>query len=246
MDREAATRHPSSSTPESSIAKRCAGSPHGTATRVPLSFPDVTAATTTFASSCRTTKWRCAAMPTLGTIWLLDQLGLLPRSTVSIATLSGPVQARVSGGQASVSQPRVGARKLRTPAPCSTCSACTFRPPTFAGAERGYQPRQDTIPLRSMEILNSLRPDFARFANVCDAIGSTGLYPFAVVDRKEAIFSARQFPRSSGYSEDAATGIAATALAWSAWELGLTSKPSHRRAAGRGDGTSIADHRGAR
>ena len=29
------------------------------------------------------------------------------------------------------------------------------------------------IPLRSMEILNSLRPDFARFANVCDAIGFT-------------------------------------------------------------------------
>jgi predicted PhzF superfamily epimerase YddE/YHI9 len=73
-----------------------------------------------------------------------------------------------------------------------------------------------------VEVLNGLKPDFARIESVCDAIGSTGLYPFAVLDPEQAIFSARQFPRSSGYPEDAATGIAATALAWSVWEFGLT------------------------
>jgi trans-2,3-dihydro-3-hydroxyanthranilate isomerase len=163
----------------------------------------------------------------LGTIWLLDQLGQLPRSTVSIATLSGPVQARVSGGQASVSQPKGRGKKVEDSS--AVLDVLGLHPsdlldlPVLNAATSRVK---TLIPLRSMEILNSLRPDFARFANVCDAIGSTGLYPFAVVDPKEAIFSARQFPRSSGYSEDAATGIAATALAWSAWELGLTS--NHR------------------
>ena len=55
----------------------------------------------------------------LGTIWLLDQLGQLPRSTVSIATLSGPVQARVSGGQASVSQPKGRGKKVEDSSACA-------------------------------------------------------------------------------------------------------------------------------
>ena len=33
-----------------------------------------------------------------------------------------------------------------------------------------------------------------------------GLYPFAPVDLERRIFEARQFPRASGYPEDAATG----------------------------------------
>jgi predicted PhzF superfamily epimerase YddE/YHI9 len=56
---------------------------------------------------------------------------------------------------------------------------------------------------------------------VCEAIGSTGLYPFAAVDLEHRIFEARQFPRASGYPEDAATGIAASALAFGLLEYGL-------------------------
>jgi len=44
---------------------------------------------------------------------------------------------------------------------------------------------------------------------VCEAIDSTGLYPYALSDDGA---SARQFPKASGYPEDAATGIAAAAL----------------------------------
>ncbi|WP_346356914.1 PhzF family phenazine biosynthesis protein [Bosea sp. (in: a-proteobacteria)] len=55
-------------------------------------------------------------------------------------------------------------------------------------------------------------------------MASTGLYPFAPVDPAAGAFSARQFPRSSRYPEDAATGIAGAALAWGAWDLGLTSQ----------------------
>jgi trans-2,3-dihydro-3-hydroxyanthranilate isomerase len=79
------------------------------------------------------------------------------------------------------------------------------------------------VPVRSRAILDSIAPDFSGIADVCGAIGSTGLYPFAIVDRAAATLAARQFPRSSGYPEDAATGIAATALASGLRQFGATS-----------------------
>lgn len=68
-------------------------------------------------------------------------------------------------------------------------------------------------PLRSVYQLNSLTPQFHLVIELCEQIGSTGLYPYAVYDHANRIFEARQFPKSSGYNEDAATGIAAAALA---------------------------------
>ena len=41
---------------------------------------------------------------------------------------------------------------------------------------------------------------------------------------RKARFEARQFPRSSGYNEDAATGITASALAFGLLENGLVGK----------------------
>ena len=163
---------------------------------------------------------------TLGTVWLLEHLGELPKPTVSIATASGPVHARVSGGQASVSQPRGRSAGIGDPA--AVLDVLGIRPSDLLDLPllNAATSRVKTlVPLRSPEILNSLRPDFARIEALCDAIGSTGLYPFAPVNPDAGVFSARQFPRSSGYPEDAATGIAAAALAWSAWDLGLTPKP---------------------
>ena len=75
------------------------------------------------------------------------------------------------------------------------------------------------IPLKSAAVLDALQPDFARIEACCERIGSTGLYPFALSD--PGIFDARQFPKSSGYPEDAATGIAAAALAFGLLEDGL-------------------------
>lgn len=162
---------------------------------------------------------------TLGTAWLLDHLGELPRRTVSIATLSGPVQARVENGQASVSQPRGRHTAVDDPAAVLDVLGLSRSDLLDLPVLNAATSRVKTlVPLRSPEILNGLRPDFARIEALCDAIGSTGLYPFAPVDTDAGIFSARQFPRSSGYPEDAATGIAAAALAWSAWDLGLTSQ----------------------
>lgn len=162
---------------------------------------------------------------TLGAVWLLDHLGELPRRTISIATLSGPVQARVDGGQASVSQPRGRSTPLDDPGAVLDVLGLTRSDLLNLPLLNAATSRVKTlVPLRSLDILNGLRPDFARIEALCDAIGSTGLYPFAPVDTDAGVFSARQFPRSSGYPEDAATGIAAAALVWSVWDLGLTSK----------------------
>jgi trans-2,3-dihydro-3-hydroxyanthranilate isomerase len=78
------------------------------------------------------------------------------------------------------------------------------------------------IALRSPEVLHALRPDFALVEAVCAALDSTGLYPFAVDDSERHVFHARQFPRSSGYHEDAATGIAATALLYGLRHYGFS------------------------
>ena len=77
------------------------------------------------------------------------------------------------------------------------------------------------IPLKSVAIvLEGLTPDFGRIEKFCEKIGSTGLYPYAVSDLESRSFDARQFPKSSGYPEDAATGIAAAALAFGLLEAG--------------------------
>ena len=162
---------------------------------------------------------------TLGAVWLLGRLGRLPQNKVLIATLSGPVEARVDGGQTSVSQPKGRCKNVEDVG--AVLDVLGLRPSDLLDypLQNAATSRVKTlVPLRSGEILHGLRPDYTRVATLCDQIGSTGLYPFAVDDAEAAIFSARQFPRSSGYPEDAATGIAAAALAWSTWELGLTSK----------------------
>jgi predicted PhzF superfamily epimerase YddE/YHI9 len=56
---------------------------------------------------------------------------------------------------------------------------------------------------------------------VCGTIASTRFYPYAVCDSDAQVFDTRQFPKSSGYPEDAATGIAATALAFGLPEVGF-------------------------
>lgn len=81
------------------------------------------------------------------------------------------------------------------------------------------------IPVRTIERLHSALPpqNASKFKDMCDSIDSTGVYLYssftksevesAVASGKNIAFECRQFPRSSGYPEDPATGIAAGALA---------------------------------
>lgn len=169
---------------------------------------------------------------TVGAVWLLDRLGLLPKDQLSIWTLSGRVEARVlrngaDAVQVEITQPPGQVETLSAPdveadilsvlgissnelAPLPIQNAATSRVKTL-------------IPLKSVAVLDGLKPDFRRVEQLCERIGSTGLYPYAPSDLDARQFNARQFPKSSGYPEDAATGIAAAALAFGLLENGLVS-----------------------
>lgn len=82
----------------------------------------------------------------------------------------------------------------------------------------------------SAETLHRAQPpsDAESFREGCDAIHSTGLYlycPMGEADGSE--WECRQFPRASGYPEDPATGIAASALAVSLHERGCAIVPTY-------------------
>ena len=66
------------------------------------------------------------------------------------------------------------------------------------------------VPIAKTARLQALHPDPEDVQVACDVLGSTGLYPWAATGVGEV--EARQFPRSAGYLEDPATGVAAAAL----------------------------------
>eukprot|EP00557_Chaetoceros_sp_GSL56_P008557 CAMPEP_0176490722 /NCGR_PEP_ID=MMETSP0200_2-20121128/8027_1 /TAXON_ID=947934 /ORGANISM="Chaetoceros sp., Strain GSL56" /LENGTH=410 /DNA_ID=CAMNT_0017888057 /DNA_START=125 /DNA_END=1357 /DNA_ORIENTATION=+ len=93
------------------------------------------------------------------------------------------------------------------------------------------------VPIQTLDLLHSATnpKDVNEFRILCDAIGSTGLYLYAPVIPSSSSCSSdhlnhhnhveelecRQFPRASGYPEDPATGIAASALACSLYKRGM-------------------------
>ncbi|PVX81888.1 PhzF family phenazine biosynthesis protein [Paraburkholderia unamae] len=161
---------------------------------------------------------------TVGAVWLLHQNGRLHRDRLTIQTRSGQVAARITGhtnqgAAVEISQPVGRVEALPQPqlsqdeildalgigraqlAPLPIQNACTSRVKTL-------------VPLSSPAVLDALEPRFDKIEALCERIGSTGLYPYATFDAARQIFDARQFPRASGYPEDAATGIAASALSF--------------------------------
>lgn len=171
---------------------------------------------------------------TVGAVWLLEQLGRLSGGRLSgdrlaIRTKSGRVEARIRrrAGQdpvVEVSQPAGVVEPVAHAAEADILDVLGIGPADLAAhpIQNARTSRVKTlIPLKSVAILDGLAPDFGRMEALCTRIGSTGLYPYAVFDREKQIVDARQFPQSSGYPEDAATGIAAAALSFGLLSNGI-------------------------
>lgn len=164
---------------------------------------------------------------TLGALWLLRRAGSWVRETAKIETLSGVVDARYDAGsnRILVGQPSGRIAPIRDPAVLAeTLDALDLDPADLLplGVVNATTSRTKTlIPLRSTARLDRIAPRFDRIERVCDRLSSTGLYPFAVQEEAAQVLQARQFPRASGYPEDAATGIAAAALLYGARHYGL-------------------------
>lgn len=159
---------------------------------------------------------------TIGALWLLHSLGRWSGKPLSIETLSGTVHGRHSEGQVEISQPRavietVGEELLGEIASCLQIAPEAIVGPVLNAATSRVK---TLIQLPSLQALHAVSPDYTRVGSLCERLGSTGLYPFAMQPEASAAVSARQFPKASGYPEDAATGIAATALAWGLRYLG--------------------------
>lgn len=163
---------------------------------------------------------------TIGALWLLRESGRIDNGACIIKTLSGLVTGYV-GSDIQISQPlghvgpvgqhideilsvlRIQAEDLRD---VPIQNATTSRTKTL-------------IPLKTPADVNALQPDFDRIAQLCEAINSTGLYPYAPVNGSDTTFEARQFPARAGFQEDAATGVAAAALARGCIENGTIKAP---------------------
>lgn len=155
---------------------------------------------------------------TVGTLWALRRWGVWTTRTARVQTLSGLVDVAWDAARQRVwiSQPAVREEVLDASAAALVARALrlydsTPRPTTNAATSRV----KTLVPLPDVAALQALAPDFAAMESTCDAIASTGLYPYALQaggPATEPTVFARQFPRKSGYPEDAATGIAAAAL----------------------------------
>lgn len=153
---------------------------------------------------------------TLGTVWLLARLGRVPADgELKVHTRSGVVQARLTAGEVAIDQPSGDCEPVQDPELVDTLlEALGLTRDDLAGrpVRNARTSRTKTlVPLRDVATLDALDVDPQRVALACAALDSTGLYPYAPSGDRQ--FDARQFPASSGYLEDAATGIAAAALA---------------------------------
>ncbi|MBR0870326.1 PhzF family phenazine biosynthesis protein [Bradyrhizobium tropiciagri] len=166
---------------------------------------------------------------TIGALWLLARQGKLTGDTIRISTRSGPVTGYISrdrggGIRAEITQPAGKSVPLTAQQRDDVLRALAAGPDSIGEGVpcNAVTSRVKTlVPMRSPDALHALDPAVADVEAVCGRIGSSGLYPFAVIDRAARLFEARQFPRSSGYREDAATGIAAAALAFGLLDYGL-------------------------
>ena len=169
------------------------------------------------------------AHATIGTLWVLAREGRLPDSTVRIATGSGAVTGFVAprgdgDWTIAITQPAGSVRPLAGAAEDTVLTSLGIDRGTLADrpVHNAVTSRVKTlVPMRDAAALNALTPASDAVEAACTRIGSTGLYPYAVLDGPARLFEARQFPRASGYPEDAATGIAAAALAFGLLEDGL-------------------------
>lgn len=171
---------------------------------------------------------------TIGAVWMLQRTGALQKNKVKILTRSGPVEAIVTKIKdvvwVEVSQEQGTVSTLEDVDSLYEDIVFTLGI-TKEDLAPGYSIQncqtsriKTAIPIKSPQILHGLQPRFQNVKALCERIGSTGLYPYSITDASRHEFDARQFPKSSGYVEDAATGIAASALSFVLLENGLVEK----------------------
>lgn len=173
---------------------------------------------------------------TMGALWALATAGDLRTGQVRIDTRSGPVtgfvdMARSDDPYVEITQPVGQVINLSREEEEVVLAALHISRADLLDLpiQNAVTSRVKTlIPMKSVDILNNLTSNMPTTEQCCERIGSTGLYPYAIDHQGGRRFEARQFPKSSGYPEDAATGIAAAALAFGLLKNRLVKADSER------------------
>ena len=144
---------------------------------------------------------------TVAAAWTLLQ----QENVLLLNTGAGIVRASGSGGVVWISQPQGWVK----PAPADgALAALGLKETDLRDGHRVVNAAtsrvKTLVPLAGIKALQRLDPLADEVRAVCEALGSTGLYPWAQDD--QGAVHARQFPMAAGYREDPATGIAAAAL----------------------------------
>jgi PhzF family phenazine biosynthesis protein len=162
---------------------------------------------------------------TMGATWLLARHGRLKAGDARIETASGIVHVRIAeSGSVALSQPRGTVTTLSPELRSDILDVLgvgegdTLHLPIVNASTARVK---TLVAMASPMIVNGLKPDLSSMEALCDKLGSTGLYPFACDWDDERTYHARQFPSGSGYPEDPATGIAASALFFGLKHFGL-------------------------
>ncbi|WP_179588513.1 PhzF family phenazine biosynthesis protein [Pigmentiphaga litoralis] len=150
---------------------------------------------------------------TVGTLWALRQWGRWTTPQARVQTLSGSVDVSwdAARGWAWVSQPAATVQALNDDQRDAIARVLNIDPalPGLHVVNASTSRVKTLVRVPDAATLDAIVPDLGAVEALCDAIGSTGLYPYAL---EATGATARQFPKKSGYPEDAATGIAAAAL----------------------------------
>jgi PhzF family phenazine biosynthesis protein len=167
---------------------------------------------------------------TIGALWVLYRSETITSDAVTIDTAAGVVRARATdpadpNAMIEIPQPPGRVVPIRDPSQiielANVLSIDPKRIDQRFVANASTTRAKTLVPLESEEALNTLQPRFDLVEKWCTENGSTGIYPYAPVAGDPETYAARQFPQSSGYPEDPATGIAAAALAFGLLERGL-------------------------
>lgn len=157
---------------------------------------------------------------TIGAVTVLVAEGRADHSPLVVETGLGPVQVEWTRFEDRVDiavTQFIPEFSGRAPAPGEVCRALGITldqvgegPVQCASTSRSKL----MVPLAGRDVLNGLKPDFEYLWRLCDACETSGFYPFVLekAGQGTACCYARQFPNRSGYDEDPATGVAASAL----------------------------------
>lgn len=154
---------------------------------------------------------------TVGSATALVRRGIFQKSPILFETNLGPMQVEweIRDGNIDVAVEQfLPQYRQAAPTAGEVCKALGIAPDAL-----GTGPIQSVstsrfklmVPLAGKSVLDGLEPDFELLWSLCDRYETTGFYPFVLEDGN--VLYTRQFPKRAGYDEDAATGVAASALA---------------------------------